>query len=215
MKSIITILLFSSELFCQSGMLPLFIEQQQAQIIYPKHTFIKGATILGVAAFTSQEYVKQQQITQSRSSLTSNLLLVGLGASTLLFLLYKFIGNEMGVIIEIKGTLEKLTEQIIEWKKIIPNLQQNQTDLSEKMKKALAVLNTITPLVSKLSAQTATPINPDFIIAMQNELDDLKDLIKQLSLAQLQAGVSGLENNDSIAQKVAEIAAFNERLFGK
>lgn len=215
MKLVIIILLSSPTLFCQPGMIELFIAQQEAQIIYPKHTFLKGATILGATAFTVNEYKKQQKIAQSRSSLSSNLLFTTLGGALVLFLVHKFIGHEMGIIIETKNSLEKLTEQIIEWKKVIPQLQQNQHDLAAKIKKALTVLDTITPLVTKLSMSTATPINPDFIISMQNELDDLKELIGQIALAQLQAGANGLENNDSIAQKVAELDAFNERLFGK
>ncbi len=215
MKKFLLLLCSYSALFSESGMLEIFIKQQEAQILYPRHMFLKGASLLITGGLTLHEYQQQKLLKASRSSLTTNLCFAAIGATTFLFLLYKFIGNQMKVIIETKQTLEKLSGHITEWKEIIPHLQQNQLLLSEKMKQALSVLDTITPLVAKLSSQTATPINPNFIITLQNELEDLKDLVSQLSISQLQSGLQTLENDDSIDQKIKELKDFNERLFGK
>ncbi len=215
MKKFLFILCAYHSVNAKSGMLEIFIAQQKAQIIAPRHSFLKGTSLLVSGALTLHEYRQQKLLKNSRSSLATNLCFAGIGAATFLFLVYKFIGRELKIIIDTKQTLEKLSLHISEWKEIIPHLQQNQILLSEKLAKALSCLETITPLVAKLSNQSATPINPGFIIALQNELEDLKDLVAQLTITQLQSGLQTLENDDSIDQKLKELKEFDERLFGK
>ena len=133
MKKILLLLCVHHIIAAESGMLEIFIQQQKAQILSPRHTFLKGTSLLAAASFTLNEYKHQKLLKNARSSLTTNLCFAGIGAATFFFLLYKFIGNEMKVIIETKETLQKLALHITEWKEVIPHLQQNQLLLTEKV----------------------------------------------------------------------------------
>ena len=90
----------------------------------------------------------------------------------------------MSIIIETRSTLLGLQKQIQLWEKELPLLKENQENLGAKVKNAVGILDTITPLVVKLAKNSETAGTAQQVAAIKKELADLKDLVTTLTSAQ-------------------------------
>ncbi len=197
----------------ESGMLQTFIEEKKESLKVgtTEAPFAVGAALLGLAAITVQEYQKSQQPITTRGMSVGipflPLLYAGLGASCMGFLVYRFIGYEMGLIIQSQKTLKSLEKDIHAWQKLLPQLQQNQADIAKKLQNALKVLDTITPLVGKLATQDELDPRVDIL---QKQIYDLKNLVSQLSTLQNKP-----EQQALFSQTVQSLVNTSEKVFGK
>ncbi len=180
----------------QKGMLIEFMQETNDALPLPSAeslaataTLLGGTTIGSIAAFQKATSPLNSQ-TRSLSAgvaatlLSSPVIWSALGASAMAFIVYYFIGKEMGVIIETKGTLKALTKQIELWQKELPLLKENQEITAQKVKEALNVLDTITPLVVKLAKNSETTGAAQQVAAIQKELAGLKATVQSLTTAQ-------------------------------
>ncbi len=190
-------------------MLHDLIKQKESDL-NPQKPFLKGAAILGLAAIAAHELELADTTTKSPSLLfPMPLFWAACGAASSLFLLYQFVGHEMAIIIETKGTLKKLTHEIDTWQQIIPELQHNQLEVSQKMKGALAVLDSIIPIVTKLSVPD--PIENPQITAIENEITELKKLVAAIAETQLH----GASITPTTTGNIKKLSTLSEKLFGK
>ena len=190
----------------ESGALQILMEEKK-ESLQPNQSFTTGVALLGLAAITAHEYQKSQQVTRGvTESLLLPLLYAGLGACSMGYLVYRFIGHEMGIIIQSQQTLKSLEGDICNWQKLLPQLQQNQADVSKKLQTALKVLDTITPLISKLTTQDGTLLDPR-VDALQKQISDLKDLVSQLSSLQSKPGQQAVfsQKLDTLVQTSAQV----------
>ncbi len=206
------------------GLLHELIRQKEAELM-PKRPFLKGAAILGVAAIAAHEIEQADTNTRSFNVFSlAPLIWSALGALSSVFLLYQFVGHEMGIIIETKATLKKLAYEIEIWQKLIPELQHNQLEVAQKMKIALDVLDTVVPLVNKLAAEsshtlqsahigTPAPItnNTVQINEIKKELANLKIMVQAIASTQTQ----GATVSPATTQKIKYLSKISEKLFGK
>lgn len=137
--------------------------------------------------------------------LSSPVIWSALGAAAMAFIVYYFIGEEMGIIIETKGTLKVLAKQIELWQKELPLLKENQENTAQKVKEALNVLDAITPLVVKLAKNSETTGAAQQVAAIQKELAELKATVQSLTTAQ------GNETAKTIEKKSNSIFGFGKK----
>ncbi len=191
------ILLSSSLQATEKGMLIEFMQETNDALPLPSAeslaataTLLGGTTLGGIAAFQKTAASLKPQtrgipIDIASSLLTSPLIWSAAGAAAMAFIVYQFIGEEMGIIIETKGTLKALTKQIELWQKELPLLKENQANSAKKIKDAVAILDTITPLVVKLAKSSETTTgSAQNVVAIQKELAALKATVESLVTAQ-------------------------------
>jgi hypothetical protein len=184
------------------GMLPLFMQQTNDALPIPSPealaataTVIGGITVGGIAAFQKSAEAVITRAPQTRSlsiSLASTIfsspyVWAVMGGSAVVFAVNYFIGYEMGVIIETKGTLKALAKQIELWQTELPKLKENQENLASKVKNALGILDTITPLVVKLAKNSETEGAAQQISVIQQELASLKETVQALTTSPSEA----------------------------
>lgn len=194
-KTIFTITLFwTLSSCCQEGLIIQFMREQDEALKLPSASDVTstaaiavGATVAGVAASSSTQPQPQTRSLVSSPTIpiiSSPYLWFTLGGLAVAFSVYHFIGHEMAIIIETKGTLLALEKQIQLWEKELPLLKENQENLDVKVKQAIGVLDTITPLVVKLAKHSDTQGTTAQVNAIKKELTDLKDLVNTLAAAQ-------------------------------
>ena len=178
----------------QEGMLTQFMQETNDSLPLPSAeslaataTLIGATTIGSITAFQKASLKPQTRFIPAgvaSTLLSSPIIWSALGAAAMTFIVYYFIGEEMGIIIETKGTLKALTKQIELWQKELPLLKENQENTAQKVKEALNVLDTITPLVIKLAKNSETTGTAQQVAAIQKELADLKSMVQSLTTAQ-------------------------------
>lgn len=204
----------------QEEMLIQFMQETDAALQLPSAkslaaaaTLLGGTAISGIAAFQKTTASLKPQtrgvpIDIASSLLTSPLIWSAVGASAMAFIVYQFIGEEMGVIIETKGTLKALTKQIELWQKELPLLKENQANIAKKVKDAVAVLDTITPLVAKLAKNSETSSgSAQQVLIIQKELAALKAAVESLTTAQ------GTATGKKIEKKSNSIFGFGKKKY--
>ncbi len=183
----------------EKGMLPLFMQETNKAIPLPSieslattATIIGGITVGGITAFQKTNTLPLTEEAQTRfislgiasTIFSSPVIWSTVGASAMAFMIYYLIGEEMSVIIETKKTLLKLTKQIELWQKELPLLKENQENITLKVKNALNVLDTITPLVIKLAKNSETTGAAQQVAAIKKELAELKETVQLLTTIQ-------------------------------
>jgi hypothetical protein len=208
-KIALSLILLSSSLSCaQEGLLIHFMQDANdmlpipsAESIAATATLIGGATLGGITAFQKSAEVASTRELQTRSvsfSLASALfsspvLWTALGGCIAAFGINYFIGYEMGIIIETKGTLKALEKQIQLWQIELPHLKETQENIELKVKNALTVLDTITPLVIKLAKNSETVGAAQQVAAIQKELAALKTTVASLTATSTEEVVKTVE----------------------
>ena len=187
----------------QKGMLIEFMKETNDSLPLPSAeslaataTLIGGTAIGGITAFQKASLKPQTRFLSvgvASTILSSPVIWSALGAAAMTFIVYYFIGEEMGVIIETKGTLKALTKQIELWQKELPLLKENQENTSQKIKEALNVLDPITPLVVILAKNSETTGAAQQVAAIQKELAVLKTTVQSLTTAQGNETVKTIE----------------------
>jgi len=180
----------------QKGLLITFMQETNdalptpsAESLAATATLIGGVTVGGITAFnksTALHITREPQTRFISLSLASTLLSspviwTVVGGCIVAFGVNYFIGYEMGIIIETKATLKALEKQIELWQTELPKLKENQENISSKVKNALNVLDTITPLVIKLAKNSETTGAAQQVAAIQKELADLKKTVESLT----------------------------------
>lgn len=217
-KTIFTLaLLLTVPAFSEEGLIFQFMKEQDEALKLPSSrdlfstgVVVAGAAVAGVIGHstivTPQPQIRSfVAINPSISILASPYLWFTFGALTTVFSVYHFIGYEMSIIIETKSTLLGLEKQIKLWEKELPLLKENQANLTAKVKEAVEILDTITPLVVKLAKNSETTGTAQQVIAIKNELFELKNLVTALTSAQ------GTAISQAITKKSHSLFGFKKK----
>ena len=216
-KIALSLVLLTTCLYSQEALLLNFMQETNealpipsAQSIAATAALLGGTTIGGVTAFQKVTTSLNPQTRSVPAGLTSTLfssplIWSAVGASAMAFIVYYFIGEEMGIIIETKGTLKALTKQIELWQHDLPLLKENQENIAKKVKDAVGVLDTITPLVTKLAKNSETVGAAQQVATLQKELASLKATVESLATAQ------GTATGKAIEKKSNSIFGFGKR----
>ena len=182
--------------FSEEGLIIEFMKKQDEALKFPSTqdlaltaAVIAGATATGfvghATAIAPQTQVRSLvEANPGLSLLTSPYLWFIFGGLTTVFGIYHFIGHEMSIIIETKSTLLSLEKQVELWQKELLLLKENQINLAAKIKDAIEILDTITPLVTKLVKNSQNAATTEQVTSIKKELTDLKNLVHSLASAQ-------------------------------
>jgi|GEM_PF-3076176 len=183
----------------QNGILINFMQETNDSLPLPSAESIAATTtILGAATYggltalqkssllpiTKELQTRSVAFSLSSALFSSPVLWTAFGGCIVAFGVNYFIEHEMALIIETKKTLKALEKEIKVWQLELPQLKENQENTAEKVKKALTVLDTITPLVIKLAKNSETAGAAQKITAIQKELAELKTTVQSLTTAQ-------------------------------
>lgn len=197
-KIALSLLILTTGLYSnQKGLLINFMQETNDALPIPSAeslaataTLVGGVTTGGITAFQKSASSRMESQTRfvslslASALFSSPVIWTVLGGCIVAFGVNYFIGYEMGIIIETKATLKALERQIRLWQTELPKLKENQENIALKVKNALGVLDTITPLVVKLAKNSETAGAAQQVAAIQKELADLKATVESLTITQ-------------------------------
>lgn len=225
-KSLFSLMLISSFLHTsQEGMLVKFMKETNDTLPLPStEALASSAALVTVATLGGAVTLQKKSIDNADLSITrgpqtrsvslslgsallsSPVIWTTFGACAVAFAVNYFIGREMSIIISTKGTLKALEKQITLWQTELPKLKENQETIALKVKNALHILDTITPLVVKLAKNSEQENTSAQVIAIQKELTNLKKLV--LALTNAPDDSSAEETGKAIEKKSHSIFGF-------
>lgn len=195
----------------------------ETQTPHPAQTLIKPEVIAVVASgllATTAVQPAVQRGSSSSFSLVNTLFFLGLGGGLTGLLVYGFIGEEVGAIVNFKSTIKKLLARIGEWQTIIDGMQEHQTSQEKKLQQAQAQLAKIFPLMQQLVKQSSNDqILGEAVSHLQEQCETMADRIKALEGLLMKVAELDNKHDESStvarAKRIKRLIKKSQELFGK